>query len=275
MRSSADLHVGDLDFREILAMSGVAAIPGTAREAEDPDLLVLAVAHDLGGNLGALHVRRPALDLLAVACDEHVIEGDFRSRLRVEERDFDRDSRLGAELTATGRENRVAHRARNLNRDLGLVKRPRTARLHRAQQDAPSFGIRQAASSDRRGPRAPSRSASRAGAGNSAPAPPSRGRLRDGDEPIVGAPYDRLPRVSATAPCAAPRLRAGTPGPSPYRSDTRSSWIARAMGARAAGSFRRVPALRPQRPESWRDRGRDACGAPAAPCPGSSASPCR
>src|SRR2546421_12885092 len=100
MCSSADLHVGDLDFREILAMSGVAAIPGTARKAEDPGLLVLAVTHDLGGDLRALHVRRTALDLLSVARDEYGIEGDFRSRLRVEERDLDRDSRLGPELKA-------------------------------------------------------------------------------------------------------------------------------------------------------------------------------
>src|SRR2546421_8356773 len=138
MRASADLHVGDLDFGEILAMSGVTAIPGATRKTEDPDLLVLAVTHDLGGDLRALHVRRTALDLLAVARDEYVIEGDFRSRLRVEERDLDRDSRFGAELTAAGRENRVAHRARNLNGDLGLVKRPRTARLHRGQRGAPS-----------------------------------------------------------------------------------------------------------------------------------------
>src|SRR5437588_7179252 len=107
MRSSADLHVGDLDFREILAMSGMAAIPGATRKPEDPDLLVLAVTHDLGGDLRALHVRRTALDLLAIARDQHVIKGDFRPRLRVEKRDFDGDSRLGAELAATGRENRV------------------------------------------------------------------------------------------------------------------------------------------------------------------------
>src|SRR3989442_7796779 len=70
MLSSADLHVGDLDLGEVLPVPTVAAIPGAARKPENPDLLVLAVPHDLGGDPGALHVRRPALDLLAVARDE-------------------------------------------------------------------------------------------------------------------------------------------------------------------------------------------------------------
>src|SRR5260370_10511919 len=114
MHSSADLHVGDLDFGEILAMSGVTAISGATRKAEDPDLLVLAVTHDLGGDLRALYLRRAALNLLAVAGDEHVIEGDFRPRLRVEERDFDRYARFGAELATAGGENGVTHMARRL-----------------------------------------------------------------------------------------------------------------------------------------------------------------
>src|SRR6267378_3883608 len=158
MHSSADLHVGDLDFGEILAMSGVTAIPGATRKAEDPDLLVLAVTHHLGGDLRALHVRRAALNLLPVARDEHVIEGDLRPRLRVEERDSDCESRLGAELTATGGENRVAHRARNLNKDLGLVKRQRIAPSRPVRPGGPSSETRRVSSSGRPGPRAPSRS---------------------------------------------------------------------------------------------------------------------
>src|SRR6266446_2936431 len=122
MLSSADLHVGDLDFGEVLPVPTVAAIPGAARKPENPDLLVLAVPHDLGGDLGALHVRRPALDLLAVARDEHVIERYLVPWLGIEQRDFDRDSRLGAELATTGGENRVTHRARNLNAGNRLVK---------------------------------------------------------------------------------------------------------------------------------------------------------
>src|SRR6266849_4439669 len=107
MRSSADLHVGDLDFREILAMPGVPAVTSAARKPEDPDLLVLAVPHDLGRDLCTFDVWLAALHFLAVARDQHVIERDFVPRLGIEQRDLDRDSRLGAELAAPGRENRV------------------------------------------------------------------------------------------------------------------------------------------------------------------------
>src|SRR6185437_1925506 len=109
MRSSADLYVGDLDFGEVLPVSGVAAIPGAARKPENPDLLVLAVPHDLGGDLGTLDVWLAALHVLPVARDQHVVERDFVARLGIEQRDPDRDSRFGAELAAAGRENRVAH----------------------------------------------------------------------------------------------------------------------------------------------------------------------
>src|SRR5882762_9158432 len=107
MRSSADLHVGDLDFGEVLPVPSVATIAGTARKPEDFHLLVLAVPHDLGGDLGTLDVRLAALHFLAVARDQHVIERHLVPRLRVEQRDLDRDARLGAELAATGGEYRV------------------------------------------------------------------------------------------------------------------------------------------------------------------------
>src|ERR1044071_7187733 len=107
MRSSADLHVGDLDFGEVLPVSSVATIAGAAREPENLDLLVLAVPHDLGGDLRTLDVWLAALHVLAVARDQHVIERDLVPRLGIEQRDPDGDSRLGPELTAAGRENRV------------------------------------------------------------------------------------------------------------------------------------------------------------------------
>src|SRR5712664_185415 len=166
MLPSADLHVGDLDFSEVLPVPSVAAIAGAAREPENPDLLILAVPHDLGGDLGALDVGLAALHFLAVARDQHVIERHLVPRLRVEQRDFDRDARLGAELTATGGENRVTHRARNLNRDLGLVKRRRTARSRLDPPAEPSSGTRPTASSGRRAPRARAPSASRVAAGS-------------------------------------------------------------------------------------------------------------
>src|SRR5256885_13674503 len=117
MLSSADLHVGDLDFGEVLPVPSVAAIPGAARKPVNPDLLVLAVPHDLGGDLGALHVRRAALNLLAVARDEHVIERYLVPRLGIEQRDLDRHARVGAELAGAGGKDWVWHRGGTLVRE--------------------------------------------------------------------------------------------------------------------------------------------------------------
>src|SRR2546423_5899884 len=127
MRSSADRHVGDLDFGEVLPVSRMTPISGAPREPENPDFLALAMADDLGGDLGALHARHARLDVLAVAGHEDLVERDLVPRLRIEQRDLDRDARLGAELLAAGGENGVGHRARNLTRDNWLVKRPHTA----------------------------------------------------------------------------------------------------------------------------------------------------
>src|SRR6267143_1120012 len=166
MVSSADLHVGDLDLGEVLPVPSVATIAGTAGKPKDFHLLVLAVPQHLGGDLGTLDVWLAALHFLAVARDQHVIERHLVPGLGVEQRDLDRDSRLGPELTATGRENRVTHRARNLSRGLGLVKRPHTARSRRGPRAEPSSGTHPTASSGRRAPRARARSASRVVAGS-------------------------------------------------------------------------------------------------------------
>src|SRR5947208_11120414 len=133
MLSSADLHVGDSDLGEILPMPGVAAITGATGKAENPDLLVLAVTHDLGGHGRSLEQRRAGLNLLAVARCEHAIERHLIARLGREERDFDCDSRLRAELATARRENRVADRSRHTNSNWGSVKRPRTSPLDRSQ----------------------------------------------------------------------------------------------------------------------------------------------
>src|SRR6266550_1500589 len=127
MLSSADLHVGDLDFGEILPVPGVPAVTGAAREPEDPDLLVLAVPHDLGSHLGTLDVWLAALHFLPVARDQHVIERHLVPRLRIEQRDLDGDARLGAELTATGGKYRVAHRRGTL---IGIVTSVKMAVSH-------------------------------------------------------------------------------------------------------------------------------------------------
>src|SRR5438874_9569070 len=114
MLSSADLHVGDSDLGEILPMPGVAAITGATGKAENPDLLVLAVTHHLGGHGRPLEQRRAGLNLLAVARCEHAIERHLVARLGREERDFDRDPGLGAELSAAGGEDCIAHGPRTL-----------------------------------------------------------------------------------------------------------------------------------------------------------------
>src|SRR6266850_1736817 len=138
MRSSADLHVGDLHFGELLAMPGMPAIPGAARETEDAHLLVLAVAHDLGRDLGA--------------------------RLGFEQRHPDNQTRLGLELLAADRENGVGHGSGTLMVPWVSVKPPHTARSRPARPAWPSCGTRPGASSGRHAPRARARSPSPTGA---------------------------------------------------------------------------------------------------------------
>src|SRR5580765_1250289 len=100
MLSSADLHVGDLDLCEVLPVPAMAAIAVAAREPEDANFLVLAVPDDFGGDLRALQLRRAGLHALAVAHDEHLVEGDFITRLGVEQWHFDGHTGFGAELLA-------------------------------------------------------------------------------------------------------------------------------------------------------------------------------
>src|SRR6266566_3399105 len=296
MRSSADLYAGDPDLGEILPVPGLAPVSGAARKPENPDLLVFAVAHDFGRNLGALHHRRTGLDVFTVAGDQDAVERHLSTRLRIQQRDLDRDARFGAELAPAGRENGVGHRVGTLTgawdwvkgarssvhgADCSLLRapcfvtRPRTAPSHRAPPAWPSFGIHRVSSSDRPGPRAPSRSAAPVAAGNSALAPRDRARPRGAVAPTTGALCDRPPRASASAPSAVPRLPAGTHALSRCTSGIRWSSTARATDARAAGSSRRAPAPKRRTRGSWPGHGRGACVAPGAPCPGSSASPCR
>src|SRR6266545_1159669 len=114
MRASADLHVGDLDFGEVLAMPRLAAIAGAAREAEDPNFLALAVTHDFGGDFRALDSRLARLDVLAVGGKQHPVERHLASRLGVEQWDLDGDAFFGTKLLAAGGENGVGHRAGTL-----------------------------------------------------------------------------------------------------------------------------------------------------------------
>src|SRR6266540_3889227 len=109
MRASADLHVGNLHFGEILAMPRLAPIPGAAGESEDADLLSLAVPHHFGGDLRALDGRLARLDVLAVRGQQDAVESDLAPGLRGEERHLDGDPFFGTELLAAGRENGVGH----------------------------------------------------------------------------------------------------------------------------------------------------------------------
>src|SRR5205823_7956850 len=117
-----ELDVGDLDFRELLAMPAVAAVAAAPREAIDLDLLGLAVPHDLGGHLRPLHNRLPRVHLLAVARQQHLVERHLAPGLGGEQRDLDGDPGLGAELRAPGGENGVGHKAGTLIGTYGSVK---------------------------------------------------------------------------------------------------------------------------------------------------------
>src|ERR1041385_2731318 len=122
MGASADLHVGDLDFRKILPVSRVPAVAGATREPENPNLLSLAMPHDLGRHRRTLDERRAVLHVLAVARHQDLVEGDFVPRLRIEQRDLDRDARLGAELAGGGGKVWGGKWGGNQKKLLGLVK---------------------------------------------------------------------------------------------------------------------------------------------------------
>src|SRR2546422_3408305 len=100
----------------------MAPISAAAREPVDLDLLALAVAHALSRDLGALHPGFPRLYVLAVAREQHAVERHLAPGLRLEQRDLDRDSRLGAKLGATGGKNRVGHGSRILKGGIRIVK---------------------------------------------------------------------------------------------------------------------------------------------------------
>src|ERR1051325_6588113 len=128
MVSSAERHVADFHFGELLAVPGVTPVARAPREPEDADLLALAVPPPLARYPGALHHRGAGVDLLAVARQQHPIERHRGPGLGVELGHLDRSPRLGPELLAAGDENGVRHRGRNVNRGKMLVKPRRTAR---------------------------------------------------------------------------------------------------------------------------------------------------
>src|SRR5204862_3810233 len=122
LHGSPVLHNLNLDFGEILPVTGAASIAGAAREPEDADLVALAVPHHLGGHLGAAHQRLPRLHLLPVADQQHAVEGHGLPGLGREQRHLHGAAGLGLELLATGGENGVRHSARTLTGPWGSVK---------------------------------------------------------------------------------------------------------------------------------------------------------
>src|SRR6266581_3266840 len=122
LTSVFELHVRDLDLGELLPVAGVAPVPGAAREPIDPDLLALGVPHHLGRHLRALQHRLPRLHVLPIARQQHLVERHLAPWLCCEQRDFDRDTRLGLELAPAGGENGVGHEGRNVNGGNRLVK---------------------------------------------------------------------------------------------------------------------------------------------------------
>src|SRR5258708_5018146 len=164
MLSSADLHVGDLHFGELLAMPGFAAIPGAAGETENAHLLVLSVAHDLRRHPGAPFCRPARPDVRTVAREQHLVEGDLGAGLGLEQGHPDNQTRLGLELLATGGENGVGHGSGTLMVPWVSVKPPHIVRSRPALRASPSSGTRPGASSGRRAPRARGPSPSPTGA---------------------------------------------------------------------------------------------------------------
>src|SRR2546425_10052613 len=128
---SLQLHVRDADLRERLAVAGVAAVTRAAGEAVDPDLRALAVPHHFDRHLGALHDRLARVHLLAVAREQHAVEGHLGPRLGVELGELERDPRLGPELTAADRKNGIGHGPRTLTGTCGSVKTRETAKGQR------------------------------------------------------------------------------------------------------------------------------------------------
>src|SRR3989442_9208655 len=72
---SRQLHVGDADLRERLAVAGVAAVTRAAGEAVDPDLRALAVPPHFDPHLGALPAPLPPLPPLALPPEPHAVQG--------------------------------------------------------------------------------------------------------------------------------------------------------------------------------------------------------
>src|SRR5438552_2642348 len=119
---SPDLHILNLDFGEVLPVTGATPVAGAAREPEDADLVALAVAHHFGGHLGAPHQRLPRLHLLPVADEQDAVEGHSLPGLGREQRHLHGTAGLGLELLATGGENGVRHRAGTLIMPWGSCK---------------------------------------------------------------------------------------------------------------------------------------------------------
>src|SRR5258708_27312490 len=188
MLPSADLHVGDLHFGELLAMPGFAAIPGAAGETENAHLLVLAVAHDLRRHLGALYRRLAGRDVRTVAREQHLVEGDLGAGLGLEQRHADNQTRLGLELLATGGENGVGHGSGTLMVPWVSAKPPHIVRSRPARPASPSSGTPPGASSGRRAPRARGPSPSPTCARTQSPVLRGTAPLRDAAAPPVSAP---------------------------------------------------------------------------------------
>ena len=103
-------------------MPGLPTVVLAAFEPKDNQLLALSVPNDLGRDLGALHVRRAGVHLLAVTRQKNLVEVDLGPRLPFQMGDPEDIARLGFELLAGGLENRVCHGAVTLTRMRSWVK---------------------------------------------------------------------------------------------------------------------------------------------------------
>ena len=105
--SLTHLDVGDADLGELLPMARLAAIVLPALELEDVDLLFLAVPTTSAVTLAPLTSGVPALIVVAVGGEQHLVERDLGAGLGVHEGKADGLALLRAELLAQRLENRV------------------------------------------------------------------------------------------------------------------------------------------------------------------------
>lgn len=106
---SAECDVFDADFSELLPVALLAGVVFAAFELEDNDFVIEPVLDDLSGDFGTRQGWDAKLYLSAFGAKQNVVELDGRTGFAKQRGDSESFTRLGAELLATGADDRVAH----------------------------------------------------------------------------------------------------------------------------------------------------------------------